>query len=177
MMIKFHINFDIFRDSLNILLHILLLTLMSKFTLFMMSMMSQYLSPVLNMFSNEMVGPEKWYVLDTSFVMIINFFQLQECAAQCNPIHQANYIEKLSSWSVNQLIFVDELATNEHTCNQKYGWASRGVMPYEYRLFKCSEHWSILPAYTVDDFITWEIIQGAFTTELFEEFIEFKVLP
>ena len=78
---------------------------------------------------------------------------------------------------MNQLIFVDELATNEHTCNQKYGWASRGVMLYEYRLFKCSEYWSILPAYIVDDFITWEIIQGAFTTELFEEFIEFKVLP
>ncbi len=74
MMIKFHINFDIFRDSLNILLHILLLTLMSKFTLFMMSMMSQYPSPVLNVVSNEMVGPEKWYVLDTSFVMIIDFF-------------------------------------------------------------------------------------------------------
>jgi len=74
MMMKFLVNFDMLRDFLNILLHILLLTLMSKFTLFMMSMMSQYPSPVLNVVSNEMVGPEKWYVLDTSFVMIIDFF-------------------------------------------------------------------------------------------------------
>ena len=35
---------------------------------------------------------------------------------------------------------------------------------------------SILPAYTVDGFITWEVLQGSFTMELFEEFIEFKVL-
>jgi hypothetical protein len=72
---------------------------------------------------------------------------------------------------------VDESVANEHICNRKYGWASRGVTPHEYRLFKHSERWSILPAYTVDGFITWEIIQGAFTTELFEEFFEFKVLP
>ena len=72
---------------------------------------------------------------------------------------------------------MDESAGNECTCNRKYGWPPRGVTPDEYRLFKRSEHWSILPAYTVDGFITWEIIQGAFTTELFEEFIEFKILP
>ena len=48
--------------------------------------------------------------------------------------------------------------------------------PHEYRLFKRSEHWSILPTYTVDGFITWEVLQGSFTMELFEEFIEFKVL-
>ena len=74
MMMKFRINFDIFRDSSNILLHILRLTLMSKFTLFTMSMMSQYPSPLSNAFSNEMVGPENGYILDTSFATIIDFF-------------------------------------------------------------------------------------------------------
>ena len=67
MMMKFRVSFDIFRDSLNILPHILRLTLMSKFTLFTTSMMSQYPSPVSNAFSNEMIGPENGYVLDTSF--------------------------------------------------------------------------------------------------------------
>ena len=35
----------------------------------------------------------------------------------------------------------------------------------------------LLPVYTIDGYITWEIMQGSFTAELFEEFIEFKVLP
>jgi len=74
------------------------------------------------------------------------------------------------------LIFVDESAANERASNRKFGWAPKGITPHEYRLFKRSERWSILPAYTVDGFITWEVLQGSFTMELFEEFIEFKVL-
>ena len=74
------------------------------------------------------------------------------------------------------MIFVDESAANERASNRKFGWAPKGITPHEYRLFKRSERWSILPAYTVDGFITWEVLQGSFTMELFEEFIEFKVL-
>ena len=83
------------------------------------------------------------------------------------------YMEKLAGWRADQLIFVDESAANERASNRKLG---RGITPHEYRLFKLSECWSILPAYTVDGFITWEVLQGSFTMELFEEFIEFKVL-
>src|SRR5437667_931734 len=87
------------------------------------------------------------------------------------------YMEKLVSWRADQLIFVNESAANEHGSNRKFGWGPRGITPHEYRLFECSKCWSILPAYTVDGFITWEILQGSFTMELFEEFMEFKVLP
>ena len=86
------------------------------------------------------------------------------------------YMEKLAGWRANQLIFVDKSAANERASNRKFGWAPKGITPHEYRLFKRSERWSILPAYTVDGFITWEVLQGSFTMELFEEFIEFKVL-
>ena len=87
------------------------------------------------------------------------------------------YMGKLAGWRADQLIFADESAANERASNRKFGWAPKGITPHEYRLFKRSERWSILPAYTVDGFITWEILQGSFTMELFEEFIKFKVLP
>ena len=74
------------------------------------------------------------------------------------------------------MIFVDELAANECASNRKFGWAPKGITPHEYRLFKRSKRWSILLTYPVDGFITWELFQGSFTMELFEEFIEFKVL-
>ena len=60
---------------------------------------------------------------------------------------------------------------------ESHGWAPIGVTSHEYRLFKRSGRWSILPAYTIDGYITWEIMQGSFTAELFEEFMEFNVLP
>jgi DDE superfamily endonuclease len=86
-------------------------------------------------------------------------------------------MDQLTSWSADQLIFIDESAANERTGDRKYGWAPVGVTPYESRPFKRSERWSILPAYTIEGFITWEITQGSFTAETFEVFIENKVLP
>ena len=86
------------------------------------------------------------------------------------------YMEKLAGWRADQLIFADESVANECASNKKVGWAPKGITPHEYRLFKRSERWSILMAYTVNSFISWEFLQGSFTMELFEEFIEFKVL-
>jgi len=86
-------------------------------------------------------------------------------------------MNSLVSWNADQLIFIDELATNERTSNRKYGWAPVGVTPHEARPFKRSERWSLLPAYTIDGFITWDIRHGSYTAEAFEEFIENKVLP
>lgn len=43
--------------------------------------------------------------------------------------------------------------------------------------FRYSKHWSLCPAYTIDGYITWEIVHGSFSAELFEDFIENKVLP
>ena len=84
---------------------------------------------------------------------------------------------KLTTYTAEQLVFVDESAANEKTSNRKYGWAPVGVIPHEYQRFERSKRWSILPAYTIDGFITWEVEHGSFTMELFEDFIELKLLP
>ena len=44
-------------------------------------------------------------------------------------------------------------------------------MPHVYSPLKRSECWSILPAYTADGYIAFQIIQGSFNTELFNDFI------
>jgi hypothetical protein len=74
-------------------------------------------------------------------------------------------------------MFIDESAANERTGDRKYGWAPVGVMPHEYVPIKWSERWSILPVYTVDGMMVWDIIQGSWTKELFNDFICTKVLP
>ena len=86
-------------------------------------------------------------------------------------------MRKLADYTAEQLVFVDESAANEQTSHRKYVWAPVGVAPHEYRRFERSRRWSVLPAYTVDGFITWEIEHGSFSQELFEDFIEKKLLP
>jgi len=102
---------------------------------------------------------------------------MQLRAAQQNPELRTQWISKLSEWNAEQLIFIDESAANERTADRKYGWAPVGVTPREARPFGCSEHWSLCPAYIIDGFITWEIVHGSFSAQLFEDFIENKVLP
>jgi transposase len=43
--------------------------------------------------------------------------------------------------------------------------------------FKRSERWSLLPALTVNRYLSYTIFQGAITLELIEEFLEYQVLP
>ena len=102
---------------------------------------------------------------------------MQLRAAQQNPELRRQWMSKLSGWNAEQLIFIDESAANERTADRKYGWAPVGITPSEARLFRRSERWSLCPAYMIDGFITWEIVYGSFSAELFEDFIENKVLP
>ena len=102
---------------------------------------------------------------------------MQIRAAQRNPELRAAWLRKLADWTADQLIFIDESAANERTADRKYGWAPVGTTPYTTRSFKHSERWSILPAYTMNGFMTWDIRHGSYTAESFEEFIENKILP
>jgi hypothetical protein len=102
---------------------------------------------------------------------------MQLRAAQQNPMLRQLWMDKMAKWTAEQLIFIDESAANERTADRKYGWAPVGVTPREARPFGRSERWSLCPAYTIDGFITWEIVHGSFSAELFEDFIKNKVLP
>lgn len=103
--------------------------------------------------------------------------KLQRRAAERSQELRDDWMARLIGWTAHQLLFVDESAANECTADRKYGWAPIGVSPLEYMPVKRSERWSILPCYGIDSYITWEIIQGSFTAESFNQFIHDKVLP
>ena len=86
-------------------------------------------------------------------------------------------MRKLADYTVEQLVFVDESTANEYISHRKYDWASIEVISHEYKWLKCRKRWSILFVYIVDGFITWEIEHESFSQELFEDFIENKLLP
>jgi hypothetical protein len=87
-------------------------------------------------------------------------------------------MERLTEWTPEQLIYVDESACiNERTSDRKYGWASIGLRASIIGSYKRSERWSILPAYTCNGFIDWAMMQGSYNADLFLNFIENHVLP
>lgn len=42
---------------------------------------------------------------------------------------------------------------------------------------KRSKRWSILPAYTIDGYIAWEVHQGSITSTILNDFVRNQVLP
>jgi DDE superfamily endonuclease len=86
-------------------------------------------------------------------------------------------LNKLTKYTPEQFVFVDESAANERSAHRKQGWAPVGQVASQTTPLKRSERYSILPAYASDGFIDWMVIQGSFTTDLFKHFMEVIVLP
>ena len=82
---------------------------------------------------------------------------------------------RLTEWSPDQLMFIDESAANERTLDCKYGWSSTQCVVMEE--LKKSKKWSILPVYTQGGYIAWDILHRSYTIELFNQFIETWVIP
>ena len=87
-------------------------------------------------------------------------------AAPRNSQLRDDWVARISQYQPQQLMFLDESAANEKTPSRSTGWSTLNVMPCIQRILKRSERWSILPAYTLNGYITYELIQGSFDTRL-----------
>ncbi|KAK9369905.1 hypothetical protein V1509DRAFT_638078 [Lipomyces kononenkoae] len=76
--------------------------------------------------------------------------KIRKNAAERSQALRDDWLLRLSDWTAEQLMFVDDSAANEKTGDRKYGWAPVGVTPDETVPAYRSERYSILPCYTVD---------------------------
>jgi hypothetical protein len=74
-------------------------------------------------------------------------------------------------------MFLDESAANERTGDRKYGWAPIGQNARVSAPLKHSKKWSILPIYTQDGFIAWDLLHGSYDTQSFNTFVRTWVIP
>ena len=95
---------------------------------------------------------------------------------RCQELRE-DWMLRLSGWKANQLLFIDESAANERSKDRKYGWAPIGVTPHEYIPLKRSVRWSILPVYSIDGYLAWDVRHGSYDSTAFNEFIANYVLP
>jgi DDE superfamily endonuclease len=102
---------------------------------------------------------------------------MQRQATQRNAELRAHWKVKLADWDADQLLFIDESAANEFTAHRRYGWSPKGTRAAWSVPLVRSKRWSVLPAYSSTGFLTWDIYQGSYTTELFNAFIEHQILP
>jgi hypothetical protein len=98
-------------------------------------------------------------------------------ALQRNAALRADWKFRLTEWAPEQLMFLDESAANAKTGDRKYGWAPIGAIASHHELLKYTEKWSILPLYTVDGYISWDIVKGSYNSQRFNDFVKNHVIP
>ena len=88
------------------------------------------------------------------------------------------YYLNLAAFTKDQLVYVDESATNERTLLRKYGFAPRGLPVINVQLLRRSTRWSILPALTITGYLNGTlIVQGLVTSNIFIRWLREVVLP
>ena len=83
---------------------------------------------------------------------------------------------QLNQWTAKQLVFFDENAASKKNKDKKFEWTSVNVLTIVFTFLKRSKQWSVLFAYTMNSYITWEIKQRFYTTEFFNAFVWNQVL-
>ena len=72
---------------------------------------------------------------------------------------------------------MDESGNDERRSERHYGYADKGTKAQVKRFLQRRERVSVLPAYTIDGYITARTFKGTCTRDIFEEFIIEQVLP
>ena len=97
-------------------------------------------------------------------------------AQERNPDLRDAYIYDRSSNHSFQFVFIDESGCDRSIGTRKHGYASKGITPVKVKRFHRGKRFQILPAYTQDGVMYYEVYEGSTTTEVFEGFIE-RLLP
>jgi len=74
-------------------------------------------------------------------------------------------------------VFCDETAANEQVGDRRRVWAPKGQKRVNALPFSKGEKYSILPAFTLDGFLCYNILQGSFTAAMFFYFVHDMLLP
>ncbi|KAJ0129101.1 Uncharacterized protein HZ326_27799 [Fusarium oxysporum f. sp. albedinis] len=82
------------------------------------------------------------------------------------------YLYKLSFYRSYQLVYIDESGCDRRVGRRRIGWAPTGVTPVQLDRFHRDQRYQILPAYTQEGILHYDIFPGSTDSEKFDEFVE-----
>jgi transposase len=103
--------------------------------------------------------------------------KLKVVAQQQNAELRIQWQYDLQFFTAEQLVFVDESGSDDRTGDRQYGWSDEGTRAIVRRWLGNRDRVSVLPAYTIDGYITARTFYGSCTGEIFSDFIIDDLLP
>jgi transposase len=96
--------------------------------------------------------------------------------AQRNQQLRNDWMQRLSEWIAEQLIFLNESAACERIDDCRYDWVFSDIIFTMSQNLRKSKRWSILFAFIVNDYIAWEMHQNSITAIIFNDFVQNQML-
>jgi len=97
--------------------------------------------------------------------------QLTRPALERSMGQRMEYLEEISQYTADQLVFTDESYCDKRNTARLTGWSKRGTKAVVPAPFKRGRRYSILPALSLDGILDIVVIEGAVNTNVFMEFI------
>jgi len=97
---------------------------------------------------------------------------LQKEAYERNEIMRAHYLGVIGEhYTPNQLIFIDKSAKDERSLSRLHGYSPRNTHACKKVVFIRGKRYTILPALTLDGFISVDIFEGSCDKKRFVDFV------
>jgi transposase len=106
----------------------------------------------------------------------LNKKKMMKQTAQRNQQLRNDWMQRLSEWIAEQLIFLNENAACERTDDRRYDWVSSNIVFTMSQNLRRSKRWSILSAFIVNDYIAWKMHQNSITAIIFNDFVRNQML-
>jgi transposase len=98
--------------------------------------------------------------------------KLSRTAIEHSEEKRLAYVERISQYTADQLVFVDESSVDRRTTYRGSAWSIRGTQAQRKAFFVRGRRFSVLPAISYNDgIIHCEIVEGSFCTESFQCFV------
>lgn len=97
-------------------------------------------------------------------------------AKEWNADLRADHVYERSFFDSSQLVYIDESGCDTSVGIKNKGWSNKGVTPVQIKRLRRGPRFQIIPAYTQDGALYFEVFEGSTDSERFEKFVE-RLLP
>lgn len=142
---------------------ILSCTVLEDLQTLILSSPSLYLDEIVSWLAVKHDQPVSISTLQRSLVALgYTYKKLRKAAAQRDEITRTQWkADILSRFTADQLVFADESSKDKRTLQRNYGRAPAGERAVEVLSFARGVRYSILPALSLDGFLTVRVVRGS----------------
>jgi transposase len=83
----------------------------------------------------------------------------------------------MAKYSAEMLVFVDESGCGSSAGHRRTGWSPIGIESCVFERLQSGDRWNILPAYSIDGLLAFDLYQANTDSQGFDHWIEHNLLP